>query len=75
MYEIHPLCASTPGIAEKDFAVLKADITQRGQTEAILVAHGKVIDGRHRLRACEELGIEPRFEHVEWDERRITTSC
>ena len=33
--------------------------------------HWKVIDGRHRLRACEELGIEPRFEHVEWDERRI----
>lgn len=61
--QIHPLCAATPALSESDFRVLKADIAQRGQTKPITVCKGQIIDGRHRLRACAELGISPIYEH------------
>jgi hypothetical protein len=44
---------------------MKADIQARSQREPILVKDGFVVDGRHRLRACEELGIEPKLQEYE----------
>lgn len=44
---------------EAAFAALVADIAAHGQREPILILDGQVIDGRHRLRACEQLGLEP----------------
>lgn len=45
-----------------EFQALKDDIQQYGQREPIWLLDGKVIDGRHRLRACLELGRELRTE-------------
>lgn len=47
-----------PDLPEADFDALKADIALRG----VLVPvekdeYGNVLDGHHRIRACEELGI------------------
>lgn len=46
-------------MSETQFNLLKADIQANGQREHIIVWHGLLVDGRNRLRACEELGIEP----------------
>ena len=40
-----------------------ASISKNGLREPIIVGpDGRVIDGRHRLRACQEAGVEPQFE-------------
>ena len=57
--EIDPLATLFPPMAEEEFARLKADIAARGQLEPIWTHRGRVVDGRHRLRACRELGLEP----------------
>lgn len=58
-YQIHPIANIFPPMSDSEFSSLKADIEQYGQREPIWLYEGKVIDGRHRLRACEELGDEP----------------
>lgn len=56
--EIHPIANIFPTMGEAEFAALKDDISAHGQHEPIRLADGAVIDGRHRLRACAELGID-----------------
>jgi len=53
-----------PPLAEIDYQTLKSSIARDGQKVPILIDEdtGEVVDGRHRLRACQELGIEPLFE-------------
>jgi hypothetical protein len=49
-----------PPLSDFEFETLKADIAERGVLVPIDVdEQGYVINGRHRLRACRELGIEP----------------
>jgi 16S rRNA G966 N2-methylase RsmD len=62
--DIDPVCDVFPAMGGKDFDDLKADIAANGLREAIWTHEGKVIDGRNRLRACTETGVEPRFR--EW---------
>lgn len=69
-YEIHPVANIFPPMAGAEFQALKSDIEQHGQREPIWLYDGKVIDGRHRLRACVELALEPRT--VEYDGDDVT---
>jgi ParB-like chromosome segregation protein Spo0J len=46
------------------FEQFKADIATHGQRETVKLWQGEVIDGRHRLRACEALGKQVRTEAV-----------
>lgn len=61
---LHPAAELFPVMDEVAFAALVADIAAHGQREPILILDGRVIDGRHRLRACEQLGIEPQVREV-----------
>jgi ParB-like chromosome segregation protein Spo0J len=65
--EIDPLATLFPPMAEEEFARLKADIATHGQLEPIWTHRGRVIDGRHRLRACRELGLEPVIREYDGD--------
>lgn len=40
------------------YKLLVEDIAAYGVIHPITLHHGQVLDGRHRLRACEELGLE-----------------
>lgn len=62
--KIHPVCKIFPDISDDEFQKLKADIEEHGQREPIIVRNGYLLDGKNRLRACTELGIEPNIE--EW---------
>lgn len=42
-----------------EYAALRDDIKTNGQLEPIWTLRGEIIDGRHRYRACQELGIDP----------------
>ena len=67
-YKIHPLAKLLPDLSPDEFKKLKADIEKNGQVEPIWVEVGLeakdaiILDGRHRLRACKELGIKPHFK-------------
>jgi ParB-like chromosome segregation protein Spo0J len=62
---IHPTANMLPQLSDAEYAELRDDIRTRGLLEPILRKDGHVVDGRHRLRACNELGIEPRFDEYE----------
>lgn len=63
---VHPAADIFPEMSTAEYAELREDIRAYGQRDAItLHPDGSVLDGRHRLRACEELGIPPRVET--WD--------
>lgn len=63
---LHELADLFPQMSEGEYNALRDDISKRGQIEPILLYKGKVVDGRHRLRACQELGIEPKT--TEWQD-------
>ena len=67
-YPLHPAAELFPVMDEAAFAALVADIAAQGQREPILILDGQVIDGRHRLRACEQLGLEPLVRQVSADD-------
>ena len=60
-YLVSTLAGIFPPMREPEYARLKGSIRQAGLLEPIVMWRGAVIDGRHRLRACLELGIDPRF--------------
>jgi hypothetical protein len=65
--EIDPLATVFPPMVEEEFTRLKGDIATRGQLEPIWIYCGRVVDGRHRLRACRELGLEPVVREYDGD--------
>lgn len=67
-FPLHPAAELFPVMDEAAFAALVADIAAHGQREPILILDGQVIDGRHRLRACEQLGLEPLVRQVSADD-------
>lgn len=60
----HPAADLFPLLDGPDLAGLVHDIRTHGQIEPIVVHQGKILDGRNRFRACEQLGIKPRI--VSW---------
>lgn len=58
-YDVHPAASIFPMMTEAEFVTFKEDISRHGCTEPIVLLDGKLIDGRNRLKACNELGIEP----------------
>ncbi len=61
----HPLAEQFPLMEGAEYERFKRDIARNGLIDPITVHDGLILDGRHRYRACRELGIEPRT--VEWD--------
>lgn len=55
--EIEELAKLTMSYTEKGFEELKKDIKNKGQLTPVVLRNKKVIDGRHRLQACKDLGI------------------
>lgn len=70
---VHPAADLLPPLTDDELADLAADIKANGLNHPIVLAHWTdehgdiiegVIDGRHRLKACEIAGVEPRFERA-----------
>ena len=63
--EIHEVANLFPLMGTDEFEALKADIAAHGLKEPLWTHKGKLIDGRNRCRACQELGVTPQTR--EWD--------
>jgi len=68
---VHPVALAFPEMPEEQFQALKADIRDNGQQECVITFNGQVIDGRHRARACAELGIDCLTREFEGDEENL----
>ena len=62
--EFHEATSIFPEMGEAEFEELKQDIKKNGLRLPILAFRNRIIDGRQRLRACEQLGIAPRYQQV-----------
>lgn len=60
-YPVHPAANLMPRLSDAGIAALAADIKANGQHEPVVLFEGQVLDGRHRLAACELAGVEPTF--------------
>jgi ParB-like chromosome segregation protein Spo0J len=61
----HPLAALLPAMTDDEFNNLVSSIKRHGQLEPIVVFEGAILDGRHRYKACRQLGIQPEFSFPE----------
>lgn len=67
-YAIHPLADLIPAMTDGQYAELRDDIAAHGLRQPIVLFEHMVLDGRHRLRACEEIGATAQFEEYIGDE-------
>lgn len=67
-FTVHPLAELIPPMSSREYADLKADLEANGQQEPITLYEGKILDGRHRARALDELNLRPISRTYEGDE-------
>lgn len=66
-FPVHPAANLFPMLNGEDYTQLRDDIEKNGLLEPIWLCDGQLLDGRNRFRACEELGIEPKFQSYTGD--------
>jgi len=64
----HPAANIFPLMDEVAYAALRDDIAANGLIEPIWFCDGKILDGRNRWRACNELGISPEVREYTGDD-------
>lgn len=61
--KIHPLAEMIPPMTPEEYEQLRDSIKENGQLNPIILFQNSILDGRHRMMACRELQITPKFEH------------
>lgn len=70
--EFHPVADIFPMMSEREFQDLVTSIEQNGQREPIWVHRdGRIVDGRNRWRACQELGLTAETRVYERDDAEL----
>ena len=64
----HPASDIFPVMADAEFQKLKANISANGVLEPVWLCGGMVLDGRHRMMACAQLGISPPLREYAGDD-------
>ena len=64
-YEYHELSTVFSSFEDtEEFKGLVKSVKEYGLFDPILVWQGKIVDGRHRHKACMEAGVEPEYEYL-----------
>jgi ParB-like chromosome segregation protein Spo0J len=65
-FSVHPIADIFALIPDEEFAELVESVSSSGLREPIKLDHSGtvLVDGRNRLRACEQAGVEPKFERL-----------
>jgi predicted HTH domain antitoxin len=64
----HPAAKLFPDMPQAEFDELKEDIAANGLLNGIVRYEGRILDGRHRYRACLDISLEPRFVDYDGDD-------
>ena len=62
MIPVHHMVEVFPGLPDDEYEALRESIREHGQAVPAVTWGGQLIDGRHRARACRELGVVLRTE-------------
>lgn len=68
----HAVALLFPDMGEREYGALVEDVRRYGQREAVTLWRGQVVDGRHRVKACRELGLQVRTREWEGPEEELT---
>ena len=68
----HPLSELFPPMTDEEYVGLRGDIEKHRLHEPIVLFEGRILDGRHRYRACCELGLDPECANFEDRERGVS---
>ncbi|MFN2512516.1 MAG: hypothetical protein ABR568_13990 [Pyrinomonadaceae bacterium] len=60
-YKDHPLSSLLPMMGQMEIQELAADIHANGLRSEIVLLDGQILDGRNRYRACNIVGVPPKF--------------
>ena len=60
----HPYAELVREMTEEEYLALRDDIQRQGQLEPVIFYQDHILDGRHRYRACRDLGISPVCEEL-----------
>jgi len=66
--DAHPICALLPEMTNDEYAALVSSIKRNGLINPITTLDGKILDGRHRFKACADAGEPPRFKEYDGDD-------
>lgn len=69
----HAVAEIFPAMGDTEYQALKTDISQHGVREPIWTWRGQIIDGRHRQRACVDLGMECPTREYSGDETTLVS--
>lgn len=66
--KVHPAADVFPMLGDDEYVALRDDIRERGQIQPCIAWTDSndvewLLDGRNRMRACEELGRKPDYEY------------
>lgn len=64
-YLPHEIANIFPMMTPDEFVSLKADIRERGLKNPVILYEGRILDGRNRFKACQEVGAE--IKTVDYD--------
>jgi len=67
MLEVHEAAEIFPEMDAECFGRLRTSILDNGQLDPIVLFQGKIIDGRHRHKACIQTGIATATRNIEDD--------
>jgi len=67
----HEVANLFPLMTGTEYEQLKADISENGQREPIVIIRNQIIDGRNRYRACLEVGVEPECQLYDGEEKDL----
>lgn len=66
-FKTHPAADAFPMMEAKRLEELKQDIEKNGVQVPVVLSEGMILDGRNRVRACIELGLEPPVKTFDGD--------
>lgn len=68
-HDPNPLALMFPSMSDNEQRELKAHIAEHGLLQAIVVdADRRILDGRHRYKACVDAGVKPFFDRYLGDD-------
>jgi hypothetical protein len=63
-YPLHEICTDYDDLTADELVKLRDSLRAHGLIVPIVIWREQIVDGRHRARLCEEIGIKPKYDDI-----------